>query len=199
MTKNSIYELDNAEATYGGVTQSAVAEYYTYDDIVPLYSTQKGLVDYKTLFMADKIDSEDWDCEYDIYRIPDDEGNFYTFWDSINDYFMKWFDERFGQLDHTFFGKTETGYALRADKYKDYLAIAFPDAPTEGFELEYTINIKDGRMADFAMRIAYKDFTATMSCVFSDFGKTEIEIPEEIKKLAEKEKNELTEFTKEYC
>ena len=101
---------------------------------------------------------------------------------TINEYFMEWFQYRFGALDHSYFIKTETGYALDPDKYEAYLQ-TLPDYPGGAFELEYTINVKDGRMADVTMAIAYGEYSSRMTLVFSDFGTTVIEIPDEVSKL----------------
>lgn len=109
----------------------------------------------------------------------------YPTYETITSYFMKWFDDRFGQLDHTFFEKTKTGYALRKDKFEEFASnqtIFSNGLPTDGAsEFEYLINIKDGRMADISISVSYMGTINTMTVKFSDFGTTEIAIPDDIK------------------
>lgn len=106
---------------------------------------------------------------------------------TINQYFMQWFNSRFGQLDHTYFEKTETGYALRSDRYEGFLkAMGMLDENGE-YQLEYVINIVDGRMSEFKMTISsttgWGTDTQTMSCRFSDFGTTVIEVPAAVSEI----------------
>lgn len=114
--------------------------------------------------------------------LEDYDGGYAYGYDSINEYFMEWFDERFGQLDHTYFEKTSTGYALRADKYNEYLQSAYLDL-TEDFDLSYIINISEGRMSDVTLSISYSGFSSTMSIKFTNFGTTEIVVPESVQAL----------------
>ena len=101
---------------------------------------------------------------------------------TINDYFMEWFHARFGELDHSYFIKTETGYAIDAGKYSAYLQ-TLPEYQGGEFDLEYTINVKDGRMADVTMEIASEGDVSRMTIAFSDFGTTVIEFPDEVTAL----------------
>lgn len=160
----------NAKATYNAL--------YEYDTRISDYSTY-----YSELYMVDTADGiyqasrEIGEKFSEVYKVPSEYGN------TINEYFMGWFDARFGQLDHTFFEKTETGYALRGDKYAEFLIAQGFDLDAENSRIEYIINIADGRMADVKMVVENGGNSYKMTVKFSNFGKTVINVPNEVKAL----------------
>lgn len=153
ITEDALYEYDDATMKMNEETQSGTMEFYLVNGGERLKAFYK----------------------YDDKDFTSIESSFST----VRGYFLNWFDERFGQLDHTFFEKTDTGYALRADRYNQYLS-AMNYRFNGEFDLEYTINISDGRMADVTLAIAYEGFSCKMSIKFFDFGKTVIELPESV-------------------
>ena len=114
---------------------------------------------------------------------------------TISEYFIDWFKERFNSLDHSYFEKSATGYKLRADLFNEFIKDATAEELEDfnDFELEYTINIADGRMSDVTIKIAYEDngetFSTTMKIKFSKFGKTTLDVPEEINQAIQDKKD----------
>lgn len=103
---------------------------------------------------------------------------------SVKNFFSDWFDMRFGNLDHTYFEKTETGYSLRAEKYAALME-SLGLGSAENYTLEYVFNVADGRLADVHMKIEYGELSSVMDIKFSDFGSTKVTVPEEVKTLME--------------
>lgn len=151
---------------------------YEYDTRISDNSTY-----YSELYMVDTVDGiyqasrEIGEKFSEVYKVPSEYGN------TINEYFMLWFDARFGQLDHTFFEKTATGYALKGDKYAEFLAAQQFNIDVENCRIEYIINIADGRMADVKMLVENGGNSYKMTIKFSDFGTTKINVPNEVKAL----------------
>ena len=181
LTATALYEKDNVKMTMNGQDMSSM-----------LGGSQNPEV-----YIADTTDG--------LYQMAGLNGK----WESVNitnhpgamiqaenvhDYFMEWFRQRFNQLDHTYFEKTSTGYALRADKYNEFLKTQQGSENLGGiggiggigdtsgdFDLSYVINISDGRFSDVTMKIAYGDTLTEMTMKFTGFGKATITIPAEAK------------------
>lgn len=109
---------------------------------------------------------------------------------SVKEYFGAWFQERFGNLDHTYFIKTETGYRLDGEKYLEFIkAQGFENRYGNASEAEYVITIEEGRMSNVSMKISTQETedeaasSYEMNIEFSEFGTTKIEIPDEVKAL----------------
>lgn len=102
------------------------------------------------------------------------------------EYISVWFQRTFGALDHTYFEKTETGYALRADKQAVFMETMQYSGGTVSY-LEYTFKVVDGRLASAHMEVSYSDgdLEITSDVEFSDFGSTEVTVPDEVKALVE--------------
>lgn len=162
-TKYTLYELD--EIHYEGLPDEETAG--NNNSELYICETANGL--YGVYVADDKVDGP----------IP------HKYCKTVNEYFMQWFNNRFGSLDHTFFKKTDTGYALREDKFAEFLKSQYgsdfylSDDNTSSFE--YVINIADGRMADVKMSVKYNGNEDSMTIKFSDFGNTVITIPDKVK------------------
>lgn len=172
VTEDSLYELDKVSyegnmpgtftgGEFGGM-QDLSQEFYATDTTDGIYAARK------------EIGQTEFGKPMPVY-----------YYKTVNDYFMTWFDQRFGRLDHTFFEKTSTGYALKKDKFAQFASnqSIFQNglSADNATDFEYIINIKDGRMADVTISVTYIGSENTMSIEFSDFGTTEIIIPDEIK------------------
>lgn len=100
----------------------------------------------------------------------------------VKEYFSVWFDESYGALDHTYFEKTETGYALRADKQAAFIETMHVSGNPVS-HLEYTFKIEDGRLASVHMEVTSGGIEIISGVEFSDFGSTEVTVPDEVKAL----------------
>ena len=166
-TRDALYEHDTV------VYKPSVTENARVFEVYILNSAQRGLC-------AIDFDGGETPTINDV--------EYYEEFESVNAYFMNWFNERFGQLDHTFFTKTATGYALRGDRYMEFLAVQGYDVDDVS-DVSYVINITDGRMSDIAMMISVKDENDNvvssygMTIDFYDFGTTVIDVPEAIAQL----------------
>lgn len=159
VTKTALYERDEYSASNGETVKSSVAELYDVDTAQgfwTVYNTGDGYI------------------AAPVYE-----------WSTINEYFMQWFDQRFGQLDHTYFEKTETGYALKSDKYAEYISASGMSVGglSGDYDVEYIINIADGRMSDVYSKVAVEGYVAEMTISFYDFGNTSITIPQDVQAL----------------
>lgn len=184
MNASISYNMDSYSFSTTSLAKATATALYEYD--VFQSSQETGTAE---LYMIDAAEGI-----YCVYK--EDNQPFhgdYGYDGTVHEYFMSWFDERFGQLDHTFFEKTNTGYALRSDKFAEYLAIEYGwiDIP-EDLKLEYVINIADGKMADVTYKIECSEpgdtvsqtkYSQTMSVRFSDFGTTVIDIPSAVSAL----------------
>lgn len=103
--------------------------------------------------------------------------------ETINEYFMQWFDQRFGKLDHTYFVKTSTGYELNSEKYEQFARDYYDYEDEEDLSLSYIINVSEGRMADVYMKVEMGGDLNEMSVKFSNFGTTVINVPDNVKSL----------------
>lgn len=172
-------------------TVHAEGESYSFSTKAFAKATRTALYEYDVMKSSDESGTAELymvDTARGIYCVSrKDQGSFhgeYGYDGTVHEYFMQWFEERFGQLDHTFFEKTNTGYALRGDKFAEYLAIEYGwgEVPKD-LQLQYIINIADGRMADVTYKIEDAEFSETMTVRFSAFGTTVIDIPSEVSAL----------------
>jgi uncharacterized lipoprotein YehR (DUF1307 family) len=107
----------------------------------------------------------------------------------VENVLKNWFG---ASIDYTYFEKTDTGFALRANKMKEYIASKGELSASEleildNFNAEYTVFVTDGRINQCTSKISYVTDTTTYSASYTisptDFGKTEITIPDEVQEL----------------
>lgn len=173
VTHEALYEHDEVKATVNGQDVPSTelggnnVDVYILDTSDGLYQLQKKSDSWQALNLTNS--------NLGMYRA-----------ENVNDYFMMWFKQRFNELDHTYFEKTSTGYALRADKYNDFIKTQQGMSSLgSDFDLSYVINISEGRFSDVSMKIGLTvqgaSATTEMVIKFKDFGTTSIDVPAEVK------------------
>lgn len=169
-TENMLYEYGVSDSTYDGYTSKSYHEAY-------ISNSSNGLC----TVSHNRMEEGEWEA-YHISFYNEDEG-LYDYGDDIetvNDYFMVWFDQRFGQLDHTYFVKTSTGYELNSEKYEQFARDYYHFDGASTLSLAYTIKVSDGRMSEVYMKIDMGGEFSEMTVKFLDFGTTVISVPSEV-------------------
>lgn len=132
--------------------------------------------------------------KWETRTIENENGN-------LSDFISDYPQETFGDFDYSFFEKTKNGFTLRKDKVSQWLESYFeslgdmlPDGSIDfkkNFDLSYNAVVEKGRVvktevsATFTVANGTSEITVSVSGIgaFSDFGKTQVVVPDEVKAL----------------
>lgn len=89
-----------------------------------------------------------------------------------------------GDIDYTYFEKTETGFAVRADKAVDFMRHNDIGVEADDFTIEFNMYVVDGRIYKCYQKYSYSENGKTGKGSYelfaSDFGTTTLDIPDAV-------------------
>lgn len=182
-TVEGLYVEKDADGTYEvsspislKVTEEAIywKESHTYEGETDYYEMY-GVMRNSKLHFATR------NSEEPFVKTDADMGDY----DSIAEFFTDWFWNFFPIPDHSWFEKTAKGFALRADKTEEFLGMEGPGLGAGAGEItvQYEVGIEDGRIKDYIMKFESAEGTSTRTIDFSEFGSTELTVPDEVNAL----------------
>lgn len=105
--------------------------------------------------------------------------------ENIEELVRKYYTENFGNFDHTYFEKTATGYKMK----EGTPLYGMGEISGVDFKSEYEVKVSNGKISELIISVTGMSQGGEQSIktnvTFSDYGKTTVEVPPEVRALAE--------------
>lgn len=167
INENAVYEKDEFRYTKGEETETKSVEMYM------------GLFGERYV-SAEIFSGSDWDVNSEVY----DEAQKLEWAETLREMgsfvLRRWFG---AAIDYTYFVKTDSGFALRSDKLREFIYAMTQeefDEKIENFSAEYSVFVSQGKISNLSYKFEYGNKKGSYQIECSDYGKTEISLPAEV-------------------